>query len=190
MEASPSTEEVRAMRRVNVPLVVVLMLVAVVPATNTGLETFAIAAPTSAVVLPASVSVPISVGEDDCALLCDDGPTGCQPSEHDAYEAEESDPEWWRAGGKHPAPPNHCFGDSCDEKHGGCTTIPPLAFEQLRSAIQGVDTRGMGAVLAAHADHVLFNQERSAIQVLGCSGATVVHIPLPERVAASFSAHP
>jgi hypothetical protein len=65
-----------------------------------------------------------------------------------------------------------------------------IDYEGLRQAVAGEDSSTVSKMLSSQPDIVLLSVARSAVQVLDCTGAVVMHLPVSraftERVQAAF----
>jgi len=120
----------------------------------------------------------------DCMGLCwnADGSAFCTSYEPmTAHEAIADTAHLFFGGEPHGCEENGpcCGGDEC--YHPECEVgeeSPDL--EQIRSALLG-DRLPLIRAMVSEFDRVVLNSERSALQVLGCSGDVVAHLPLNDR---------
>jgi len=131
-------------------------------------------------------------GEDAGCLFCDDAPEmGCSGDEHHAYVGQSGLGPWARAGGPHTV--TVCRSGSCDTKHGDCTLAQGSSrtfgkdIEMVRGTIERGDPAAIAGILKQFPQRVVVNVERSAIQVLGCTGEVAAHIPLSNALVADIS---
>lgn len=140
---------------------------------------------------PEAVLVPVADGTmDECELHCWEGP--CDSGEHDAFDSLLQE-EWdaIRNGGAHLSSPL-CRTGSCDTKHGPlpCEPVVDLPqgqvdlLETLRVAIRDGDPQTVAEIVKYAPDRAILNLERSAVQVTGCRGGMVAHMPLADRFLA------
>lgn len=123
--------------------------------------------------------------------------TDCQTGGHATVEGSESE-------GLHEDPLN-CESSSCaDHGHGPCLAMlaPPVEglpygpgyyaalVEMVREAVRGDAAMELVGLLSEHGGLVKYVPERSAVQVLGCDGQVVVHLPIgaPLREASKLTA--
>jgi hypothetical protein len=134
---------------------------------------------------PEAVALPVAPGTmEACELMCWEG--ACDSNEHDAFDS--LDPEQWdaiRNGGAHVGPPL-CRTGTCDTMHGplpcdpyvGLPQGPVHVLEALRLAILESDSRMVAEIVEHASGRVSLNTARSAVQVTGCRGGIVAHMPL------------
>jgi hypothetical protein len=139
----------------------------------------------ASLVWPESIMLPVATGTiETCELACWDGP--CDPGEHDAFDT--LDPGTWdaiRNGGAHHTEPL-CRSGTCDTKHGPLPCDPYVDLPQgrvdvlqaLRVAVLASDPETVAQIIAHGGDRVALNASRSAVQVTGCRGGIVAHLPL------------
>ena len=130
-------------------------------------------------------------GEAGC-LFCTNGePIFCAPDEHHAYPGQSGLGTWARAGGAHNGSP--CKDGSCETKHGPCALAKAggstfeTDLELVRSSIDSGDPAAVSRLLLRFAGRVVVNVERSAVQVLGCTGGVVAHLPISNTLVASLA---
>lgn len=83
-----------------------------------------------------------------------------------------------------------CLSGSCTSVHGVCggddTTIEGetvvILTETERQALQAVlaraDGQGLVSIMSTLAGRAVYNADRAAIQLLGCGGQVIAHLPL------------
>ena len=112
-------------------------------------------------------------------LLCLDMPFYCSEGEHDAFD-HEYNPTSQRGAGAHSLS-NRCFDGSCSEKHPTCQGFADASMEMLKASIRRNDALRIQGMMESRTDGlVAFNAERSAIQLVNCSGAVVAHFPVSD----------
>lgn len=78
------------------------------------------------------------------------------------------------------APHSECIApNTCEGGHPDCSI--GFDLDEFIEAVVGADGQATIALLRAHADHAFFNEPRNAVQILGCRGILVAHIPLGSR---------
>jgi len=76
----------------------------------------------------------------------------------------------------------NCAGGACGE-----TFLPSGSSEtRVAAMIESRDVLGLIQTLAELPEQVKYNEQRHAIQVIGCGGLPVAHIPLSPVISASF----
>ena len=86
--------------------------------------------------------------------------------------------------------PNECGAGTCanpqDELHQACVRPSSTAFsiQKLNDAALSGDVFQLAAAIQAGGDAVEVNAARGAVQVVGCTGAIVAHIPVSRDVLA------
>lgn len=134
--------------------------------------------------LAAAVATPF-IENGSCILLCVDTPAYCSPQDHDAW--------WFEYGGYEYRDGYHSINDpcwigTCHDKHPPCEpdwlTVENL--EALRNAIADEDVVAFGQIIDVMGDTaVRVDHERSAVQLLGCDGSPLAHIPLSTSLVRS-----
>lgn len=125
-----------------------------------------------------------------CDIDCDDSELYCPSGKHDAWDTTPNFYYWTRNGGVH-AYPQDCRDYSCGVRHGPYCPNPeavPMSgmdIENLRNAIQAEDGRRLAKILEKHSQELTLNVERSAVQLLDCNGAVVMHLPVAPAVLES-----
>lgn len=120
------------------------------------------------------LSTPIAEGNDciDCSEICSSG-------YHDAWDNGYD--EWFRNGGAHSLD-DRCKSGSCDTKHGPYPCgieglMSSVELESLRISMAQGDVVAISKLMMRHRQ-ISLNVSRSAIQVAGCRGAIIAHIPV------------
>lgn len=150
-----------------------------------GFSVAVLAAPDTRTAGAAVLVMPLSALADDCDIRCTE-PPDCDPGEHDAWEG--SPVNAMRNGGVHLDPV--CYPGTCDTKHGPMCGPPDFAnseFEELRRRLARNDAAGAATLVLAHGREVVVNVERSAVQILDCTGGVVAHLPVSTDLAASLA---
>lgn len=127
---------------------------------------------------------------DECILYCNDGPFYCAETDHDAWDAGSGYNAGWGEGGRH-AIGSRCWPGTCQEEHpcGLAFHFEVVDYERLRVALLAADGPAARAALATLGPSAAkFNARRSAIQLIGCNGDVVAHLPVTQIVAASLLA--
>jgi hypothetical protein len=136
----------------------------------------------------AAVGTPLSAAALACDVYCQE-PQDCEPGWHDAWDPPPS-PNATRNGGAHIVA--ECREGTCDVMHGplcggfGGDGFSAVELETLRAFLARGDAAGMHAILAQHAESIMLNADRSAIQVLSCAGDVVAHLPATKRLVAAL----
>lgn len=92
--------------------------------------------------------------------------------------------------------PNECGRGPCsspqDALHQACVRPASTAFsvQKLNDAARAGDVARLAAAIAEGGEIVEVNAKRGAIQVVGCTGAVVAHIPLSRETLARLQANP
>lgn len=116
----------------------------------------------------------VPVGVAVCAATCAD----CQTGGHATVEGSEEHPLHEK--------PQKCYPDTCDEHECGGLTLDgsgerPVDATTARKLIDAVLTGAAGEVAAMireYPSQVVPVPEREAIQLLGCQGQVIMHIPV------------
>lgn len=138
--------------------------------------------------LAAKETARVAVETGGC-LYCADAPElGCVGDEHDAWEGGGGvellgTGRWARAGGPHSTQSN-CKPGTCDTKHGPCQEVSSANDDKARAAIDGGDAGAVSRLLRESSGRVVVNAERAAVQVLGCDGEMLSHLPVSQALLA------
>lgn len=90
--------------------------------------------------------------------------------------------------------PNECGAGTCaapqDELHEACVRPSSTAFsiQKLNEAALSGDVFQLAAMIQDGGDAVEVNTARGAVQVIGCTGAVVAHIPVSRELLARIPA--
>ncbi len=128
----------------------------------------------------------LAASNEDC-IGCENQP-GCPAGYHDAWEGGPG--SWDRAGGAHLSEP-YCWSGSCQTKHGPCDLegeLTTAALDALTASIAAQDIDGIGEFLDAHARQVAVNAARSAMQLKGCTGGVIAHLPMSGDLISAVAA--
>jgi hypothetical protein len=133
---------------------------------------------------PESVSTPLAPGVmASCELMCWEPFEACEEGEHDAFDSAM--PSTWNAvrnGGAHVTQPL-CRTGTCATHHG---PLPCLIVElpgvdvlaTIQKALISDDAPVIARLISAAPKRIVLNVSRSALQVVGCSGGIVAHMPV------------
>lgn len=129
---------------------------------------------------PAGATVVTAPATSDCVWCHEDCPVG----QHTAGNSGMSLPsEWTRNGGAHTG--GDCFSGTCDTKHGptpcdegGGTVIPEGASDALLASLSDRDVDAFKRIGASFPNSIIVNADRAAVQIIGCRGAVVAHLPV------------
>jgi hypothetical protein len=125
----------------------------------------------------------------ECDIDCGGSGTYCDADEHDAWDTTPAFYRWTRNGGVH-AFPEDCRPGTCDTTHGpSCLTGAPVEYEHFDALRQSLLTGDVPALtdLVTSSARITVNRKRSAIQVLNCQGAVVMHLPAAQRIIDAMS---
>jgi len=135
--------------------------------------------------LVASGDSPVYASVIDAAFFEPEKPcVGCDSCElpiglgHATFDS----PQGQRKPGPNGAHPDRCDPNSCVDDHppGGCTSslanAPSVSSVWL--AARAADADGVQTLLDANPNYVVYNATRAALQVIGCEGVVLAHIPL------------
>lgn len=102
-----------------------------------------------------------------CEWLC----VACSTTKHNIFEAGVLDPDAWSAHSE------WCQSGSCPAGHecGGGVSWAPGDFER---AVYFASADELRAVLRQRAEQVVYNQERGALQVMGCNSQVLASYPI------------
>lgn len=150
-----------------------------------GLVTIA-ASPVGSTV-PAVLALAV-VQEEECNTFCHRNE--CDQNEHVAVGVDDSEANSQQNDGWHLT---FCATGSCAQKHGPLcgdtgTQFAASDLGELTGALADLDTEGVRAVLAQHGSQVVVNVERSALQVVDCTGAVRAHLPVTPTLIAAVTA--
>jgi hypothetical protein len=139
--------------------------------------------PSSVTGAPAPIAVAGEYSPEDCNLFCIQDPV-CHPSYHNAWWVADPDSitsSW--GSGRHVQNQTPCYFESCEDEHpsceGGGEDLLAIGFDSLKSSIVNADPATVRAFIAeAGPKAIEVNVDRSAIQILGCKGSVIAHIPI------------
>lgn len=111
----------------------------------------------------------------DCDNDC--GATNCSSFQHDMWTKEISSTGW--TGGIHGCQAGSCEGHGHEECQAllGSSGTAGDALDAVWLEARGGDARKISHVLRTH-PAVRLNRQRRAVQLLGCGGIVVAHLPL------------
>jgi hypothetical protein len=139
-------------------------------------------------VLAASAGLAPSVPDPCVACLEVVGGESCPTDWHYAWDGD--DEAWTRNGGAHLD--GLCRSGTCDTTHGPyCeATVPAHELRALQTAAASHDVSTVANALASYPKQITLNVTRSALQVIDCDSAVVLHAPLRSDVVASLIGAP
>jgi hypothetical protein len=128
-----------------------------------------------------------TTGPLDCDIDCGDNEPLCPDGQHDAWNTVPAFMAWTRNGGVH-AFPQDCRAYTCDVRHGPFCGYWPGGLEDLRTSVLAQDAKTIAATTRSDPKEVVVNTERSALQIVNCKGAVVVHIPMSSALVSAVNA--
>lgn len=152
-----------------------------------------VSAPRHGTVSAASITTPIVVAQLPDCLDC--GEDMCESGWHDAWDTTPAFQRWHRNGGAHLD--DACREYTCDVRHGpaceplpdGLVALTTADIETLRATVVAGDAQLIAVLVKAHPKEFTVNVERSAIQLLGCTGMVTMHMPIPAEMLGALEAH-
>ena len=167
------------------PVVGFVVMLTVLNASKPHIDTAVVAAVVAAPVL--------AVGDGECDIFCQEGaPANCEEGDHDAYYLPYGQWHLYNAStGSGPHNDKECWPDLCEDEHSPvCYAFAAASadLESLRASLARASVRDVRNMLAKHEAHYVVNTERSAIQILNCTGDAVAHFPIPGALTRDLSA--
>jgi hypothetical protein len=114
----------------------------------------------------------------DCSVDCHQGLPPCSEDDHVAPNGQTAD----RGTGGH----GGCASGSCCVKHTDCYQPCDGGFLALHSAWEQNDVGTIDRLIQASDGRATLNLARQAVQVYGCDGLIMAHMPLREDVVAAL----
>lgn len=139
---------------------------------------------------------PVEVGDDECidCFSCF-GPFGW------GHQTSSFAPVFNNTYGEHGLHNTTCESGSCEWEHppsaecwnGGNEEVQQLAAH-LPDVLEAVRSRDLGALYSLASSpnsgsRITYNVQRQAVQVVGCEGAIVAHIPLTQAMTTDAAEH-
>jgi hypothetical protein len=123
---------------------------------------------------------------DNCvSCLSVVGEQSCPPDYHYAWDGE-NDP-WTRNGGAHLD--GLCRSGTCDTTHGPLCDFEGEGFgDDLATLASSSSAARIADLTGSYPGRILLNRQRSAVQLTGCDGLVIRHIPVSRDVLAAPTA--